>query len=225
MARHGEAVSDRRTTHCISASVVGVALIVSFGCGDGTTPTQPAPLSECVIFGITGTESVPVGGTGILTGFQESCRPMYLPLRPESIAWESLDPAVASVTLGVVGGISPGAAVIQGRYGSMSQQVVVIVGGAPPPSASVVRLRLYGAPMMRVNQRATFGALAIFDNGAVTRVSTSATWTSSRPSVAGLSSVADAPAATVDGFSAGSAQITASYQRLTATMTVTVTEH
>jgi len=149
---------------------------------------------------------------------------MFLPLAPNQIVWESLDPAIASVTLGVVSGLAPGVAVIQGTYGNMSQQVVVAVGPMPdpPPSARVVRLRIYGAPAMRVSQRAGFGVLPVFDNGTTGRASVSAVWTSSKPSIAGLSPQPALSGVNIDAFSVGSAALTASYQGLTATMTVSV---
>jgi hypothetical protein len=209
----------------IKRALLAVALSVSAGCQDSGTPTQPAPLTDCAIFGVTGASSVPVGGTGALSGFLEFCRPNYLPLSADSIVWESLDPAIASVNLGVVTGIAPGPAVIQARYGGMSQQVLVLVEGTSgqPGSSSPIRLRMYGSPIMKVLQRGLFGVFAVFDNGTISRVSPSAVWTSSRPYVAGLSGVGGGLAdRTVDAFSAGSTRLTATYQGLTATMTVEV---
>jgi len=206
--------------------LAGIALSVLAGCHDSRTPAQPAPLTDCAIFDISGISSVAVGGTSRLDGFLEFCRPNYLPLSPESITWESLDPAIASINLGVVNGIAAGPAVIQGTYGRMSQQMLIMVQATsgPPDSPSPIRLRMYGSPTMRVLQRGRFGVFAVFDNGSVTRVSPSAVWTSSRPSVAGLSRLTgDIPDRAVDAFSAGSTQISATYQGLTATMTVEVT--
>ncbi len=192
------------------------------GCADDRMPAEPAPLSDCVIFGIGGISSLPVGATGVLGGYQESCRPMFLPLPPDLITWVSLDSSIASVNAGIVRGIAPGPAVIQGTYGRMSQQVLVIVEGAPPPgSASPIRLRMVGCPTMTVLQRGNFGVFAIFENGAVSRVS--AVWASSRPAVAGFSTAgAGAEGQTVDAFNAGTTRIVSQYQRLIATMTVEV---
>lgn len=211
----------------VQRAVAGIALSVLAGCQDSRTPAQAAPLTDCAIFDLGGVSSVTVGGTGTLSGFLEFCRPNYLPLSPESIAWESLDPAIASVNLGVVNGISAGPAVIQGTYGRMSQQVLVMVQGAsgPPASPSPIRLRMYGSPAMRVLQRGRFGVFAVLDNGSVTRVSSSALWTSSRPSVAGFSGLTgEVPDRAVDAFSAGSTRIVATYQGVTATMTVEVSD-
>jgi hypothetical protein len=74
-------------------------------------------------------------------------------------------------------------------------------------------------------QRGRFGVFAVFDNGSVTRVSSSAVWTSTRPSGAGFSGLTgDVPDRAVDAFSAGSTRIIATYQGLTATMTVEVSD-
>jgi len=209
----------------VQQALAGIALSVLAGCQDSRTPVQPAPLSDCAIFEISGISSVAVGGTSTLGGFLEFCRPNYLPLSPESITWESLDPAIASVNVGVVNGIATGPAVIQGTYGGMSQQVLVTVEGAsgPPGSPPPIRLRMYGSPTMKVLQRGRFGVFAVLENGSVTRVSPSAVWTSSRPSVAGFSGLTgEVPDRAVDAFSAGSTRIIATYQGLTATMTVEV---
>jgi len=211
----------------VQRALAGIALSVLAGCQDSRTPAQPAPLTDCAIFDIGGISSVAVGGSSRLGGFLEFCRPNYFPLSPESIAWESLDPSIASVNLGVVTGNATGPAVIQGTYGRMSQQVLVVVQGAsgPPGSPSPIRLRMYGSPTMKVLQRGRFGVFAVLDNGSVTRVSPSAVWTSTRPSVAGFSGLSgDVPDRSVDAFSAGSTRIMATYQGLTATMTVEVSD-
>ena len=56
-------------------------------------------------------------------------------------------------------------------------------------------------------------------------MSSSALWTSSRPSVAGFSGLTgEVPDRAVDAFSAGSTRIVATYQGVTATMTVEVSD-
>jgi hypothetical protein len=147
---------------------------------------------------------------------------MFLPLASDLITWVSLDPSIASVDGGIVRGIAPGAAVIQGTYGRMSQQVMVMIEGTPPPGSSApIRVRMFGCPTMTVLQRGAFGVFASFENGAVSRVA--AVWGSSRPAVAGFvtASAGDQDRA-LDAFSAGTTRIVAQYQRLTATMTVEV---
>jgi hypothetical protein len=179
-------------------------------------------LSDCVIFGITGVSSIPVGGTGILSGYQESCQPMFLPLSADLITWTSMDPGIASVDRGVVRGLAAGPAVIQGTYGHMSQQVLVVVEATSSPgTASPIRLRIVGCPTMTVLQRGAFGAFAIFENGAVSRVA--AVWGSSRPAVAGFTAAgAGTEIRSVDAFTAGTTRIVAQYQRLIATLSVEV---
>ena len=152
----------------VQRAVAGIALSVLAGCQDSRTPAQAAPLTDCAIFDLGGVSSVTVGGTGTLSGFLEFCRPNYLPLSPGVDRRKSLDPAIASVNLGVVNGISAGPAVIQGTYGRMSQQVLVMVQGAsgPPASPSPIRLRMYGSPAMRVLQRVDLVCLPFSITGA-----------------------------------------------------------
>ena len=147
---------------------------------------------------------------------------MFLPLSADLITWTSLDPGIASVDGGVVRGLAAGPAVIQGTYGRMSQQVLVVVEGASSPgSASAIRLRIVGCPTMTVLQRGAFGAFAVFENGAVSRVT--ADWGSSRPAVAGFTPAgAGTEARSLDAFSAGTTRVVAQYQRLIATMPVEV---
>ena len=211
-------------TIALTARCFIIALAAATGCRDSPTPTQPEPLTDCVIFGVTAVSSLAVGETAILGGYQESCRPMFLPLPPESIAWESLDPAIASVSAGVVTGIAPGPAVIQAAYGSMSQQVLIVVGRTPasPPATPPLRLRMYGAPAMRTQQRGRFGVFAEFGDGTVSPVSSLSTWTSSNSTVAGFSGVGSEATRPVDAFEAGSTRLSATYRGLTATMTVEV---
>jgi hypothetical protein len=190
-------------------------------CGS-RTPAEPAPLSECVIFGITGVSSLQVGAAGTLTGYQESCRPMFLPIAPDLITWASLDPSIASVNAGVVRGIAPGFAVIQGTYAGMTQQAALVVGDTPAVGSSpTTRLRIAGCPTMTVLQRGAFRAFAVFENGAVTPVD--AVWTSSRPGVAGfVTPGAGADGRALDAFTAGTTQVLAQYQGLIAPMAVAV---
>ena len=113
---------------------------------------------------------------------------------------------------------------VQGAYGNMTQQALVIVGGnLPQPGPVQMRLRIYGAPIMSVQQRAAFGAFAVLADGTVARVSAAATWQSSSPSVAALSGVTgDGADRAVDALRAGAARITASYQGSSAEMMIEV---
>ena len=69
----------------VQRALAGVALSVLAGCHDSRTPAQPAPLTDCAIFDISGISSVAAGGTGRLGGFLEFCRPNYLPLSPDRL--------------------------------------------------------------------------------------------------------------------------------------------
>jgi len=196
-----------------------LVLILALACDD--TPTQPEPLTDCAILGVIVPRTLDIGQTVRLSAFLEHCRPMYLALDPAVVPWQSLDPAVASVNADTLTGVARGPAVVQATYGNMTQQALVIVGGnLPQPGPAIqMRLRIYGAPVMSVQQRATFGAFAVLADGTVARVSSAATWQSSSATVAALSGVTgDGADRAVDALRAGAASITASYQGLSAEM-------
>lgn len=180
------------------------------------------------MLGVTVPHMLEVGQTVRLTAFLEHCRPMYLPLDSDRVTWQSLDLAVASVSADTVTALAQGAAVIQATFGHMTQQSLVIVGtNLPQPGISVpARFRLYGSPAMSVYQRGSFGAFAVMTDGTVTRVSSASAWRSSDPAVAGLSgTTGDVADRAVDAFSVGAATITASYQGMSAALSIQVTQN
>jgi hypothetical protein len=203
--------------------VLILASILALACDDN--PAQPEPLTDCSILGVIVPRTLDVGQTVRLSAFLEHCRPMFLPLDPAMVAWHSLDPAVATVNADSITGVARGPAVVQGTYGNMTQQALVIVGGnlPQPGTPGQMRLRIYGAPDMSLQQRAAFGAFAVLGDGTVARVSSAATWQSSSPSVAALSGVTgDGADRAVDALRAGAARITASYQGSLAEMLIEV---
>jgi hypothetical protein len=187
-------------------------------------PLQPDPLTECIILGVIVPPALERGETRRLSAFLEHCRPMYLPLDPGTVSWQSLDPGVASISGDVLTGVARGAAVIQGTYGNMTQQALVTVDlAAPQPGAAPARLRAYGCPSMSVSQRGAFGVFAVMSDGTIANVSSAATWRSSNPPVAGLTGVTGAAAdRAIDAFIGGAATVTAVYQGLSATVSVQV---
>jgi hypothetical protein len=168
--------------------------------------------------------SFAVGGTAALGAYQESCRPMFLPLSPDVIVWTSLDPGTAAVSGSTLRGLAAGAAVLQAAYGGMHQQALIVVGGsaAPPGASTPLRLRMYVAPVMRVGQRAQFGVFAEFGDGTVSQVSAAAAWTAANPAIAGFAGPGSDASRPVDAFAAGAARLTATYRGLSATMTIDV---
>jgi hypothetical protein len=198
-----------------------VGLIVSFACA--RTPSQPEPLTDCTILGAIVPSFMQIGETARVSAYLEHCRPMYLPLDPERVAWQSLDPSVASLSGDTIVALARGTAVVQVTYGRMTQQALVVVSASGPQPAPPVpaRFRIYGCPEMSVSQRCAFGAIAVATDGTVSRVSSGATWSSSDPSVAGIAGPANADQG-VDGFRAGTARITALYQGVAATLGVQV---
>jgi hypothetical protein len=206
---------------CLAALITAVALILPAACA--RTPSQPEPLTDCTILGAVVPAVLQVGETGRMSAYLEHCRPMYLPLSPEQVGWQSLDPSVASVSADTITALARGTAVVQVTYGRMTQQALVVVStsGSQPLPPVPARFRIYGCPEMSVLQRCAFGAISVATDGTVSRVSSSATWSSSDPSVAGISGPANADQG-VDGFRAGTARISALYQGVAATLGVQV---
>jgi hypothetical protein len=203
-------------------SVPLVAVIAVFSCDKA--PLQPEPLTDCIILGVIVPPTLEAGESRKISAFLEHCRPMYLPLDPSSVSWQSLDSGVASINGNTITAVTRGAAVIQGTYGNMTQQAVVSVGLPASPSGIVpTRLRVYGCPSMSVSQRGAFGAFAVMPDGTIANVSSAATWRSSDPSVVGVSGVTGAVAdRALDAFTGGAATVTATYQGLSATVPVQV---
>jgi hypothetical protein len=208
-----------------SALVRALPLIVVAALACDRNTTQPEPLTDCTILGLIVPRTLEVGQTLRLSAFLEHCRPMYLPLDSGQVAWQSLDPSVASVDGDTIRGLAPGPAVVQLTFGSMTQQALVIVGAnlpQPGPPAAVA-VRIYGSPTMSVSQRASFGAFAVMADGTAARISSAAAWGSSDPSVAGLSGLTgDVGDRAVDAFHGGTVSISASYQGMSAALTVLV---
>jgi hypothetical protein len=185
------------------------------------SPTQPEPLTDCTILGTLVPAVLQVGETARMSAYLEHCRPMFLPLDSDRVGWQSLDPSVASVTTDTITAVARGVAVVQATFGRMTQQAAVVIGANGPQPPVPPRLRIYGCPEMSVLQRCTFGAFTVASDGAFSRVSTAATWRSSDPSVAGITVGTNGDQG-VDGFSPGTARITATYQGNTTSIGVQV---
>jgi hypothetical protein len=201
-----------------------LALSATLACDKSGAPVQPEPLTDCTILGVAVPRTLEVGETRRLTAFLEHCRPMYFPLASDQVTWKSLDSGLASVSGDTLTAIAPGPAIVQCTFGEMTQQAVVVVHGMPQqPGLPAPVLRMYGSPVMAVDQRAEFGAFVIGTNGTVTHVSSSAAWASSNLAVAAPAGLwGDIPGRAVDAFSQGRTRITASYQGMAAAMSVQV---
>jgi hypothetical protein len=186
-----------------------IALSLADAACSGERPTEPTRPADCVYFSLTVPRTLNVGETAALTAFRESCRPMFFPLDPSTIAWQSLDPAVLSISANIATGIAPGAAIVQGTFGDMTSQAIVVVGTPQPGPAGVARLRLMGSPSMALSQSAAFTVFEELTNGAVSNVSSAAQWRSSDSAVAGIVD-RFGDRVEIHAFRSGSATITAS---------------
>jgi len=174
----------------------------------GTWPTIPSRSTDCVLFSITAPRTLAVGASAALGAFQESCRPMFLPIDPNVVAWRSLDPGVLSVTGTSVTGIRPGVAVVQGSNGGRSAQAVVVVGGPLPGTATPARLRLVGPPAMSAGQRSSFALIQEMSNATAVDVTDPIRWHSSDPEVVGILS-SSANRIEIHAWQSGTVTITA----------------
>ena len=205
----------------MKALAAALALGVTVACDKSSAPAQPGPLTDCAILGVMVPRTLDVGETRRLSAFLEHCRPMYFPLAPDQVTWTTLDSGLVSISGDMLKANAPGAAIVQGTFGAMTQQAVVVVSGTPLERPPV--LRMYGSPAMAVYQRAEFGAFVVGTNGTVTHVSSSAAWTSSAPGVAAAAaSWGEIPGRAIDAFTAGRTTIAARYQGMIATMPVEV---
>jgi hypothetical protein len=206
-----------------SASGLIAACVLFAGCG--VTEPDPVdrplpPLAECQWLGIAGPETLPAGSSITLGVFRQFCRPNLLFLTNDQVTWSSVDPAVATVSRGVVEAVVPGAAVIQVGFGTLTQQHLIAVTGDPPsPGPGVAALRIYGAPVMVVGQRGFFGAFVVTADRAVVRAT--AEWQSSAPATANLLDVGG-PVRQIDARRAGTARITARSEGRSATFDIVV---
>ena len=198
-------------SHVLTLSTLALAVFAA--CSDKSpAPTQPPDSTDCVYFTITAPRTLAVGESARLGAFQESCRPMFLPIDPTAVTWISLDPNVLSLTGTSVFGTSPGVAVVQGTHADRSSQAVVTVGGPQPGPATVTRLRLVGPPMMTVGQRSTFRLIEEMSNATFAEVTDAIQWRSSSPAVVAILGET-ANTIEIHAWQSGTATITATTSR------------
>ncbi|NGQ97126.1 S8 family serine peptidase, partial [Brevibacillus sp. SYP-B805] len=131
-----------------------------------------------------------------------------------SATYESSNPNIASVSsLGVITGTAPGTATISVRYGGRSDSVTATVQGAPVSSVKVNPAQL----VMQTGDIWQIYTTAYYTNGKSQDVTDAATYTSSNPTVATVST-----GGIVSAVSPGTAQIVVSYGGQSATVSVSV---
>src|SRR5208283_4822316 len=98
-------------------------------------------------------------------------------------AWTSSAPAVATVSAGLATGIAAGSTTIQATSGSISGSTGLTVTAATLVSIAVTPAN----PSLAAGQQQQFTATGTYTDGSHQNLTTTATWTSSAPSIATVS--------------------------------------
>jgi trimeric autotransporter adhesin len=129
------------------------------------------------------------------------------------VAWTSSVPTVASAGAGLVSGLAAGNTVITATAGAISASAALTV-----TNATVVSITLSPAnPSLVVGLFQQFAASGVFSDSSTQDISDVATWASSMPTVAGMNS-----AGLASGISPGTAVISASFEQVTGSSSVSV---
>jgi uncharacterized protein YjdB len=133
-------------------------------------------------------------------------------------AWSTSNPTIAVVSRGLVTGLAVGTVTISANQGGKTAQVNVVVqnGGGPPPQ-TVQSLSISGDTSLLVNETSQLTATANMSDATSQNVTVGATWTSSDPNIASVSS-----SGVVTAKTAGMTTISASYLGKTAQAQVSV---
>ena len=129
--------------------------------------------------------------------------------------WTSSNPGVAKVSnsRGLVKGVSPGTATITATLGSVNAKTTITVTNATIVSITVTPAGKTIAPGTQL----TFTATGVFSDASTQVITRDATWASDNPAVATLT-----PVSIVTGVSAGTANISATFNGVTGSTPITV---
>jgi uncharacterized protein YjdB len=193
-----------------------VALAVAaFGIGSCTSsePTTPAPTVDGVAV-TPASASVAVGLNRQFTAIAHYSDGSSAPLTQEA-TWQSRAPAIATVSDGLVTGVSAGTAEIVATLGSYSDSGQVTVTETLPTLSGVV---VSPAQLtLGVGDTRQLIATATYSDGSSAVVTALSTWTSTAPAIATVSG------GLVAGVSAGNAGIVAGYSSHSDTSNASVT--
>jgi uncharacterized protein YjdB len=133
-------------------------------------------------------------------------------------AWSTSAASVASIdSTGKATGIAAGAATITATYQGVAGTASLTISGATLQAISVTPI----APSVQKGSTRSMVATGQYSDGSTLDLTQLATWTSSAPNVADVSNNAGSKGL-LTAITQGSAQITAAYQGVTGTTTVTV---
>ena len=129
--------------------------------------------------------------------------------------WNSSNTNVASVSAGLASGLTVGAVTISAIFGSVTGSTTLTITVSPPTLLSISVTP--ANPSVAIGQNQQFMATGQYSDGSTQNLTTSVTWNSSQPSVAGISA-----AGLASGLGGGSTNISAVLGAINASLTLNV---
>ncbi len=129
--------------------------------------------------------------------------------------WNSSNPGVASVSAGLAAGLTVGTTTVSAAFNSVSGSTALTVTVTPPALQSISVTP--ANPSVTIGQNQQFVATGQYSDGSTQDLTSSVSWSSSQPSVAGITT-----AGLASGLSGGSTSITATLGTITASATLNV---
>lgn len=137
----------------------------------------------------------------------------------ENITWQSSAPSIASITDGIITGVSKGTATITATYQNKTATTAITVGDLPDPS-TLKTIEINGSNTLIKGGTTTLSVTAIYEDNTTMGISNNnATWSSSNGEVAVVST-----SGVVTAKGAGNVVITVSYNGKSATHSITITD-
>jgi len=210
-------------------------IVTALGAGSATITASVGPITQSAKVTITEPTAVslvlapidPIRTVGQWTQF--SATVLYSNNTSQNVTqqtdWKSANAGVGALSTlpwqtGLVHAVGPGTSVITGTYKGLAGTSKLTVTEAEPVAISMMPI----APTIPVGAQQIFVATAILSDGTTQIVNPQATWTSSDPDIATVQNAPLGQKGRVTGKSVGTCQIVATYQGLTGTATVSVTD-
>jgi trimeric autotransporter adhesin len=204
----------------VGAGTANISATFSYG---GATATSSSPLTvtsaTLVSIALTPSSALLAPASGVqLTATGTFSDGTVLRINP-SVVWSTSDNTIANVnTTGFVTGQSGGVVGVTAQQGAVSASVNILVESAALTSVQVTPANT----QVPVTIRTQFKATGTFSNGDVQDLTGFVAWTSSKPSVATISS-AQSTAGSAAGVQPGSSTISAVFAGQSGTALLTVT--
>lgn len=172
------------------------------------------------LVGITVSQSVVSGGIGASATI--TAQAIYSPSRSANVTnsatWTSSNPAVATVSNGVISYVAAGTATVTATYGPFSQNISVTVAAKTLLSIAVTPTN----SSMAVNATKDYTATATYSDASTQDVTLSVTWVSTNTGFATISNTAPTRGRAT-GVAAGTTSIQATLGAITGSTNLTIT--